>query len=184
MPLPTVPDSPQAVLGFWFALEKPGKKDDAAVRAALGPLYELAAAHRLDAWAEAPHPRLALILLLDQTPRHLYRADARAYATDLKAQVLTQRFLDAGDWADLRPIERFYALLPFLHAEDPARQERVNPLLHSLLPELPGLGFMGAVADQYRDVVRRFGRFPHRNVLRGIPSTPEEARFLKEEWED
>jgi uncharacterized protein (DUF924 family) len=176
-------DSPQQVLGFWFALERPGQKDDAAVRAVLGPLYERAAAHRLDGWAEVPRSRLALILLLDQVPRHLYREDARAYATDRKAQTLAQMFIEKEDWLEFHSIERYYAVLPFLHAEDVPRQERVNPIVNGLAKELPGLAFMGRVADLYLDTIRRFGYFPHRNALRGVPSTPKEERFLAEEWE-
>lgn len=183
MPFPPVPETPQGVLKFWFSLERPGRKDDPAVRAVLGPLYEQAAAHQLDAWAEAPRPRLALILLLDQVPRHLYREDARAYATDRKAQMLAQRFLEWQDWRDFHSIEKYYAVLPCLHAEDVAQQERVNPIIHRLAADIAGLEFMGGVADLYLDTIRRFGHFPHRNALRGVPNTPEEERFLREEWE-
>ena len=90
-PHPPIPPHPSAVLDFWFSLEQPGKKDDAAVREALGGLYERAARGELAEWAveragdraagglEAPRGRLALILLLDQAPRHLFRGDARIY---------------------------------------------------------------------------------------------------------
>jgi uncharacterized protein (DUF924 family) len=183
MAFPPVPDSPQGVLEFWFALEHPGRKDDPAVRAVLGPLYERAAGHRLDGWVEPPRSRLALILLLDQVPRHLYREDARAYATDRKAQGFARRFLDVGDWLDFHSIERYYGALPFLHAEDVAKQERVNPVIHRLAEDIAGLEFMERIADLYLETIRRFGYFPHRNRLRGIPDTPEEERFLREEWE-
>jgi uncharacterized protein (DUF924 family) len=182
MALPA-PETPQGVLDFWFGLERPGKKDDDAVRAVLGPLYERAATHKLDGWAEPPRSRLALILLLDQVPRHLYREDGRAFATDRKAQVHAQRFLDVGDWMGFHTIERMYAVLPYLHAEDAAKQARVNPVLHRLAEDLPDRPYLGGVADLYLDTIRRFGYFPHRNPLRGIPSTPEEERFLQEEWE-
>jgi uncharacterized protein (DUF924 family) len=182
-PPPPVSGTPQAVLDFWFSLQRPGRKDDPAVRTILGPLYEQAAAHKLDAWAEQPHPRLALILLLDQVPRHMYREDARAYATDAKAQVLTRRFLERQDWMGFHSIEKYYAVLPYLHAEDAAKQERVNPLIHHLAADIAGLEFMGRVADLYLETIRRFGYFPHRNALRGITNSSEEERFLREEWE-
>src|SRR5689334_15860318 len=183
MTFPSPPTSPQGVLDFWFGLDKPGQKDDPAVRAVLGPLYEQAATHKLDGWGEAPRSRLALILLLDQVPRHLYREDGRAFATDRKAQGLTQRFLEREDWMGFHSIEQYYALLPFLHAEDVPKQERINPLIHRVTAEIADLEFMGRVADLYLDTIRRFGYFPHRHKLRGIPLSPREEQFLKEEWE-
>lgn len=170
------------MLEFWFALESPGTQDDERVRAALGPLHERAARGELDSWAEAPRSRLALILLLDQVPRHLFRDDPRTYATDARAAALTARFLELGDWEVLSPLEQFYVCSPWLHAEDAARQERINPHYHRLAPQLPGLEFMAGIADLYLETVRRFGRFPHRNPLLGRRTTPEEQRFLDEEW--
>jgi uncharacterized protein (DUF924 family) len=183
MPFPLPSTTPQSVLNFWFGLEKPGQKDDPAVRAVLGPAYELAAAHKLDGWSDQPKERLALVLLLDQVPRHLYREDGRAFATDRKAQVLAGRFLEREDWLGFHNIEQYYAVLPYLHAEDVAKQERVNPHVHRITASIPELDFMGRVADLYLDTIRRFGYFPHRHRLRGVPLTAEEARFLQEEWE-
>jgi uncharacterized protein (DUF924 family) len=148
----------------------------------LGEAYERAARHRLDGWAEEPRERLALILLLDQVPRHLYREDARAYATDLKAQALAARFFERQDWMDFHSIEKYSAATPYLHAEDLARQQRVNPVMHACAAAIAHLHFMGRIADLYLETIRRFGRFPHRNVLRGIAGTAEEQRFLEEEW--
>jgi uncharacterized protein (DUF924 family) len=174
--------SPRQVLTFWFSLERPGKKHDAVVREVLGELYEQAATHRLDPWLKRPHDRLALILLLDQVPRHLYREDGRAFATDLKAQAAAARFFERGDWHDFSPLERYYAALPYLHAEALALQEQVNPLIHACADANPELDYMGRLADLYRDTIRRFGYFPHRNALRGRPGTEEERRYLEEEW--
>ena len=174
--------SPRQVLTFWFSLERPGKKHDAVVREVLGELYEQAATHQLDDWLKRPQDRLALILLLDQVPRHLYREDGRAFATDLKAQAAAARFFERGDWHDFSPLERYYAALPYLHAESPALQEQVNPLIHACAKAIPGLEFMEPFADLYLDTIRRFGYFPHRNALRGRPSTEEERRYLEEEW--
>jgi len=174
--------TPQQVLDFWFGLNHPGRKDDAAVRAVLGDAYERAARNRLDAWAEAPRERLALILLLDQVPRHLYREDARAFATDLKAQEQAARFFERQDWMGFNSIEKLHAATPYLHAESLARQQQVNPLIHACAASLVRLHFMGRIADLYLETIRRFGRFPHRNALRGIATTAEEQRFLDEEW--
>lgn len=170
------------VLTFWFSLERPGKRHDATVRACLGALYEEAAAHRLDAWLKRPRERLALVLLLDQVPRHLYRLDGRAFATDWKAQAAAARFFERGDWRDFTPLERYYAALPCLHAESLDCQRAVNPIIHACAEAIPELSFMGRVADLYLETIERFGYFPHRNALRGRPCTDEEARYLEEVW--
>jgi uncharacterized protein (DUF924 family) len=177
-----LPNHPDAVLAFWFGLERPGRKDDEAVRAALGPLCERALWGELAAWADEPRPRLALVLLLDQVPRHLYRDQPEAYSGDAAAQELAERFLDRRDWAGFTPRERYYAVVPALHAEDAALQERVNPVVHGLATEDPSLRVSAGIADLYRDTIRRFGRFPHRNAIHGRASTPEEQRFLEGEW--
>ncbi len=174
---------PRQVLTFWFSLERPGRKHDRVVREHLADLYEAAAGHRLDAWTADPRERLALTLLLDQVPRHLYRRDGRAFATDLKAQAVAGHFFARQqDWAEFTAAERYYAALPYLHAEDAALQERVNPVVHACAEALPDLHYMGRIADLYLETIRRFGYFPHRNALRGRISGPDEVRFLEEEW--
>ena len=174
--------TPQAVLDFWFSLKSPGKKDDARVQEALRPAYDHAAAGELDIWADDPRERMALTLLLDQIPRHLFRDDPRTYATDAKAQELTARFIEHGDWAGFAPLERFYCAMPWLHAEDLPRQLAINPIYHQVAPQIAGLEFMSRIADLYLETIRRFGRFPHRNSILGRDTTPEEATFVKEEW--
>ncbi|HUJ74180.1 MAG TPA: DUF924 family protein [bacterium] len=180
--MPAAAENPQQVLDFWFGLQRPGRKDDPLVRQALAPLYEQAITHQLDEWAQEPRQRLALILLLDQVPRHLYRQDGRAFAADWKAQGQTRRFFTRQDWMDFHPLERLHAALPYLHAEGMPQQEQVNPVIHACARSIEHLAFMGRVADLYLETIRRFGYFPHRNALRGRESTPEELRFLEEEW--
>ena len=170
------------VLDFWFSLNKPGKKDDRRVRRTLGATYERAAEGRLDDWAENPRGRLALVLLLDQIPRHLYREQPGSHATDEKAQGLTGRFFRENDWEGFSPLEKYYAVMPWLHAEERDKQERVNPVIHALAGEIPELAFMGEIADLYRETIARFGRFPHRNALLGRAGSEEERRFLEEVW--
>ena len=211
--MPALPPDPAAVLDFWFSLDRPGKQHDGQVREALGGLYQSAARGDLDGWANAPeqaagavnaagavssaHSRLALILLLDQVPRHLFRGDPRTYATDHQAVELTAMFMghahepedramgdspDDGNWGDLSALEIFYATHPWLHAENEQRQARINPIYHRITPGLPGLEYMAAIADLYWETIRRFGRFPHRNEILGRESTEEETRFLADEW--
>ena len=172
----------EAVLTFWFGLKSPGKKDDARVREVLGPLHERAAVGELIHWAEPPRDRLALILLLDQVPRHLYRDDPRAYATDAMARDLTALFVERNDWRTFKPIEKFYASHPWLHAEDFELQSKIHGHYQELAPQLPGLEFMAATADLYLETIRRFGRFPHRNKILGRETTPEEQAFLDTVW--
>jgi uncharacterized protein (DUF924 family) len=174
----------EQVLAFWFALERPGKKDDAAVRVALGPLVERALRGELAAWVDAPRPRLALVILLDQATRHMYRDRPESYAGDAAAQALTRRFLDLQDWQGFTTSERYCALAPGLHAEDLALQERVQPEIQALAREDPALRVSAGIADLYRDTIRRFGRFPHRNAILGRASTAEELRFLGGEWKE
>ena len=172
----------QSVLSFWFSLRKPGKKDDVRVGSNLGESYRLARAGELDSWEDEHRPRLALILLLDQVPRHLFRDRPEAYDTDREAQELTARFLHEGGWEGFAPLERYYAAVPWMHAEDIERQERINPLIHELVQEDSSLLPSAGIADLYLETIRRFGRFPHRNAILGRPGTTAEQAFLQREW--
>ncbi|MDH4246208.1 MAG: DUF924 domain-containing protein [Deltaproteobacteria bacterium] len=178
-----LPRLARTVLDFWFSLERPGEKDDALIRAALGGFYEQAAMGALDDWVAHPRGRLALILLVDQVPRHLYRKDARAFATDPKGQHLAAPFFEPqSPWVGWPPHERIYAALPWLHAEHLERQQRVNPVMKALALEAPTLNFAGRMSDLYLETITRFGYFPHRHTLRGHALTPEEAQFLTQRW--
>lgn len=126
---------------------------------------------------QGPHEALALVLLLDQIPRNIYRGTAHAFATDPLAREVSVQSLEAG-WdrgveAELRPF--FY--MPFVHAEDLAAQDRGLELFEGLAAELPADDYL-RFARLHREVVLRFGRFPHRNGPLGRPTRPEEAAFL------
>lgn len=129
--------------------------------------------------------RLAKIILLDQFPRNMYRGTAAAFAHDLVAQHLTMSALTAGDEELLRPIERVFLYMPFEHAEELALQDlsvrRFEKLLSDAKAEELNL-FKGYVdfAIRHRDIIDRFGRFPHRNQMLGRQSTEDEIQFLKE----
>ena len=182
--------TPEAVLDFWFgAPGSPGhgrsrsawfKKSDAfdqEVRARFLPLHELAAGGRLAAWDEGPRSLLALIIVLDQFPRNIYRNDARSFATDAQALAAAQRMVARGWDMKLLPIERQFAYLPFEHAEDLAMQQRALELFRRL-SEDPALADVPEWTRKHHDVIARFGRFPHRNAILGRASTPEEIEFL------
>jgi uncharacterized protein (DUF924 family) len=165
-----------------------GEAEDAAIRGRFAEAVEQALAGELDAWAETPRGRLALILLLDQMTRSLFRGTSRAFAGDARAQELAVEMLEAGTAGELTFEERHFVFMPLLHAEDAGLLDRFNDLFPRSLESVPTWGrpLLGDGIEQglkYRDVFRRFGRFPHRNEALGRRSTPEEVEFLKT-WEE
>lgn len=177
------------VLDFWFgAAESLGspriewfRKDpafDAEIRRRFGDLHARAARGELDAWRANAESMLALIVVLDQFSRNIYRRDARAYAQDERARAYAREALMRGDDLGALPVERQFFYLPFEHSEDVADQERAVELMASLesFEETRGLT---AWAEKHCDIIRRFKRFPHRNKILGRTSTPEEVEFLK-----
>lgn len=167
------------VLNAWFSLPHKDERDDARVRERFRIPYRRAKRGDREAWKRIDRGRLALILLFDQVPRHLFRDSAEQYATDDRAQALAERFFERGFPESFTPRETFYAAMPYLHAEDLVKQKQVNPVMHEVAGSVEELDFMGEVADRYREIIERFGRFPHRNEVLGRDTTPEEAEFLK-----
>jgi uncharacterized protein (DUF924 family) len=164
-----------------------GEAEDAPIRARFADAVERALAGELDDWARTPRGRLALILLLDQMPRALFRGTARAFAGDARAQQLATEMLAAGSDNALTFEERHFVFMPLLHAEDAAVLDRYNEIFPRSLERAPEWArpLLGDGVEQglkYRDLIRRFGRFPHRNAALGRHSTPEEIEFLKT-WE-
>jgi uncharacterized protein (DUF924 family) len=183
---------PQEVIDFWFGA--PGsahagerrpewfrKSDafDAAIHERFLPTYEAAAAGRLTDWETAARPLLALIVVLDQFPRNMFRGSPRSFATDFQALAGAQRMVDRGWDADLAPLERSFAYLPFEHAENRAAQERSMQLFGALARD-PACADLLEWARKHYVIIERFGRFPHRNAVLGRVSTPEEIEFLKQ----
>ncbi len=174
-------DRHQDVLAFWFAASSKAhwfERSDAfdeAVRARLGPLHARAMAGEIDGWAGEPRGLLALVILLDQVPRNIHRGTPSAFATDAKALALARLAVDRGLDAGFEPDERLFLYLPFEHSEQLADQERSVALFR-------GLGDANYLdyAIRHRDVIARFGRFPHRNAVLGRASTAAELAFLEE----
>jgi len=176
------------VLGFWFG-EQPGparpewfRKDaafDEEIRRRFGELHAAAARRELDHWRASAEPMLALIVVLDQFSRNLYRNDARAFAQDEHALECAKEAIDRGDDLALLPVQRQFLYLPLEHSEDLADQETCVELMRSLEAFEPTRG-LTEWAVRHRDIIRRFGRFPHRNACLGRESTPEEVEFLKQ----
>ncbi len=168
-------------LDFWFSDENQPfwfKKDaafDARVRECLEQLHIRAAAGALSGWQESPEGALALILLLDQVPRNLYRQTPRAFASDAAALALARESLRRGLDLKLHADGRLFAYLPFEHSEDLVDQY-VSVALTSALPD-PELVVW---AEAHLKVIQRFGRFPHRNAVLGRESSDEEKAYLAE----
>lgn len=139
--------------------------------------HEAAAAGRLDGWAERPLAALALVVTLDQFPRNIFRGTPRAFATDARALAVARGIASRGLDAAYMPAQRWFAYLPFEHAEDLAAQ-RESLVVYERLRGDPASASPIAYAQRHYAVIERFGRFPHRNAILGRASTPEEAAFL------
>ena len=168
------------ILEFWFApgmAEKWFEQDpalDREVRERLGGLYQKAAAGEFQDWRQTPEGCVALLVLLDQVPRNVFRGDPRTYATDEMARAVTGHALDQGFDAELTQDQRGMLYLPLLHSESLGDKERAVELTRPLT-ENPDF-YKWAV--HHRDLIARFGRFPHRNEILGRENTPEEEAFL------
>ncbi|HEY9673887.1 MAG TPA: DUF924 family protein [Waterburya sp.] len=182
----------QEILEFWFG--KPGEADygkprkvwfiknpnfDQEVRSRFLPIYQQAAAGELDDWKNSPQSCLALIILLDQFPRHLFRGQPQAFATDSQALSYAKHAVANGFDQEFLPIQRQFIYLPFEHSENLADQHQCIELF-STLKEYPECLSGIDSAHRHFKVIERFGRFPHRNGILGRATTSEEAEFLKQ----
>ncbi len=161
--------------GEWF------RKDaafDAAIRARFLPTVAAALAGGLAEWEAAPRDALALLLVLDQLPRNLFRGEARAFAGDERARRLAGGMLEKGWDRALNGVERLFVYLPFEHGESLADQARSLALFAALAAEQPGFDDVLDYARRHHEVIARFGRFPHRNAALGRESTAAEAAYL------
>jgi uncharacterized protein (DUF924 family) len=174
---------PGEVLEFWFdpALDAAQRnkrwfdKDpafDAEIRRRFLALYEEGAAGYLDAWKNSARECLALVIVLDQFPRNMFRGEARAFAADALAREAARALLSRA--TELSAEERLFACLPFEHSESVSDQRLACELIAPLGAELL------RYAERHREIIERFGRFPHRNEILGRASTPEEMEFLEQ----
>lgn len=171
--------SPADVVSFWKEAG-PGKwfkKDaafDEAIRERFLDAHFAAARGEFDGWGATAEGSLALLLLLDQFPRNIFRGSAHAFATDGLARAVAARAVDGGQDLEVAENLRCFFYLPFEHSEDLDDQERSVLLCQPLGPD------MLKWAVLHRDIVARFGRFPHRNASLGRTTTPEEQAYLDE----
>jgi uncharacterized protein (DUF924 family) len=169
--------TPETVLAFWREAgpDKWFNRDDAFdvdIREKFLATYEAAAAGQLSIWEATAEGALALAIVLDQFPRNMFRGDARCYVTDPLARQVANRALKCGYDQDVPEAERGFFFLPFMHSEDMADQKRCVALYREAGDA--NLSY----AERHADIIRRFGRFPHRNALLGRATTPEEQAYL------
>ena len=191
--------TPESVLAFWFGddLESSdaiaarsslwfggGASFDECIRKRFEGLAARALEGELDAWREQAYPCLALALVLDQFPRNLYRGRAESFAYDSLACAVCRAAVEQGFDDQLAPIEAFFLYVPFEHAEDMDSQARSVSLIRGLCERAsadlrPRFESFLSYAIRHRDVIERFGRFPHRNAILGRASTREELAYLE-----
>ncbi len=186
-----VPARAREVLAFWFADGHAAHwfagnaGFDAQIRVRFAATVDAASAGQLDEWAHTPEGWLALLIVLDQFRRNLYRDDARAWACDGRALALAVAGIARGDDQQPPPLQRAFAYLPLEHAEDLALQDQCVALFAALCAVAgldPGqrilLESFLDYARRHQQVIERFGRFPHRNALLGRASTSAELAYL------
>lgn len=190
----------EEVLAFWFGtLDPEGRaakeiaarwwtKDpefDQALRDRFGALHEEVLRGEHDDWLASARGRLAAVIVLDQLSRNMFRGSARMFAADDRALAMAEEGIARGEDRELAYAERSFLYLPLEHSEDLVRQERCVELFRTWRDEAPE-ALRGGIDDSldyaiaHRDIIRRFGRFPHRNALLGRESTAEELEFLKQ----
>ena len=170
--------APRDIVALWLAAGQARwfTKDEAfdeKLRAAWLPAHEAAAQNALQVWARTPEGALALLLLLDQFPRNAFRGQARAFATDAMARGIAGDAIARGFDARVEPSLRQFVYVPFMHSESLADQTTGVALYHAAGDRNGEL-----YARMHRDIIARFGRFPHRNPALGRVTTPEEQAFL------
>ena len=169
------------VLDFWFSDEARQRWFDARpafdqrLRKTFAELYARAATGDLQAWQSTAEGCLALVILLDQMPRNMFRGDARAFSTDLKALRVAEHALTQGFDHQLPPERKQFLYLPFMHSENLANQLRALALC-----ERAGLAEARRSAEEHLRIIRRFGRFPHRNAVLGRESSEVERAYLEQ----
>ncbi len=190
---------PQDVLTYWFGdLESPEDwnkeatrkwfmstaQDDAEITQRFGGALEAAGRGEYDAWAEEPRGRLALVLLLDQMSRNVFRGQAQAFSHDARAYELARQGVERGDDARLWPLERAFLYMPYEHQESLEVQREAIRLMEPLGADMTGplgdhLRQYVTSAVQHAGIIEQFGRFPHRNRVLGRESTPQEVAYLE-----
>jgi uncharacterized protein (DUF924 family) len=185
--VPLTPETLKRRMQLWFGGEESPdivRHRDELIRAKFSALIERAANGELASWADGPRRRLSLIVLLDQFPRNIYRGTSKAFAHDEQALGLALSGMNSGADAALDPAQRIFFYMPLQHAESLEVQDESVAAYRRLVGESPealravALESCLKYAEGHRDVIRQFGRFPHRNRVLGRLSTPDEQVYL------
>ena len=172
-------ETPQSIVAYWFSAPvrplwfKSTKAFDNQLRERFESVWQQAAAGKLDSWAQNAEGALALVILLDQIPLNIFRGEARSFSTEAKARDITGHAINKGWDAALSNEQKAFLYMPLMHSENLADQD-----LSVALYEAAGLEYNLKFAKHHRDIVRRFGRFPHRNDILGRQSNAAEKAYL------
>lgn len=172
--------SAQDILDFWFSEPVEAhwfiRSDDvdAQIKQRFSSVYEQAIAGDLAGWKDKAESALALVIILDQFPRNLFRGSPKAFSSDAQARGVAKFALDRGYDQAVDTKARPFFYLPLMHSEEIEDQERCVKLY-----EVLGNDFSLGFAREHRDIIKQFGRFPHRNAVLGRENTPQETEFLK-----
>ncbi len=175
-----ISESPQSIVEFWFSDKvqplwfQSTPEFDAELRDRFETVWQAAEQGRLDDWAETPEGALALVILFDQIPLNIYRGDALCFATEAKSREIATLAIERSDDAQLTEDQKAFLYMPFMHSESMPDQDKAVALF-----EAAGLAGNLKFAQHHRDIVRRFGRFPHRNKILGRQSTEAELTYLE-----
>ncbi|MGF1458550.1 MAG: DUF924 family protein [Leptolyngbyaceae cyanobacterium] len=188
-------DTAHHILNFWFGEPREsageyGKERkiwfekspvfDQAIRERFLAAYENALRGTYAHWMDQPRSALALVVLLDQFPRNMFRNTARSFEADPQALQVAQTAVARHHDQQVLPVERLFFYLPYEHSENLAHQDQAIALFEVLVQTAPELRSSLDYAYRHRDVIARFGRFPHRNACLGRASTPQESIFLQQ----
>lgn len=171
--------APKDILDFWFAEPMRSKwfastpQLDVAIRDQYEPVWEAALSGELDHWLNSPDGCLALAIILDQLPLNMFRGTAQSFTSEARSCDVARHAIDQGYDKQIDPTRLAFLYMPFMHSENLADQD-----LSVALFEAAGLENNVRFAKHHREIVRRFGRFPHRNAILGRASTPEELDYL------
>ncbi|MDH3947825.1 MAG: DUF924 domain-containing protein [Gammaproteobacteria bacterium] len=176
----TLSESADSIVEFWFSDKvrplwfQSTPEFDAELRDRFESVWQQAAAGKLDIWATTVEGALALVIVLDQFPLNMFRGDALCFSTEAKSREIANLAIENNLDVDLTDEQKAFLYMPFMHSESLVDQDKSVALY-----EAAGLAENLKFAKHHRDIVRRFGRFPHRNEILGRPSTEEELAYLQ-----
>jgi uncharacterized protein (DUF924 family) len=178
----TVSESHQSIVKFWFSdkvrplwFQSTVEFDD-EIRERFESVWQQAATGKLDSWAETPEGALALVIILDQLPLNMYRGDPMSFSTEVKSRDIASVAIEQNFDTELSGEQKAFLYMPFMHSESMQDQDKSVALY-----EAAGLENNLKFAHHHRDIIRRFGRFPHRNNILGRASTQAEIAYLQSE---